>query len=624
MSTVCYQHLLVPKSVVLMGMGLYKTGLPVPSSNSIVQNILENYIPTAIATLIEPMWVLINRLLCMLQPLEELQTLNATAKKSIDMDYSSLPPQLVVFRALRSKHFVLAAVCAMALLANLLAVAFSGLFNQGQTDVRYTTTFYPPYEYKLVPINGSIGPDDEMALGSLFPSGAYQGGNGEDQFLVAESNFTKNTPLPSWTDESMFYLPTFSEDTDFAQSNSSYLEATTHALGAELDCTELKQGNNFQASMTNDSDSTLVSVNITIPHETGNIRCGTTRRLWPGGKEEGPGGFPYGCVTGPSANELAALLGPRENATQQEQDACNGLILLAWMRHSNGTCPLGKEMNMDRSLFVSCRPRVVTGRAKVQVDPKGRLQRPVENIVMGDPPANVTSVLSNNDTVNIIGQSNRYLVQFRGGNFHNDTFANDFLNYFMRRVNGTRIIDPNMPVPKFDEIMDPLNQVYSKLFAIWLGINKKNLFVPSSTGSRLPIDGYRVEKEKRLFLSTEMFLISEIILCIYVVVAIWVYARRPGQYLARMPTSIAALIALFAASAAVQDMRGTSHLDRKGRAKHLEQLDHRYGFGSFVGGGDGRVHIGIEKAPLVVKPRAKSTWLAHKLPLLRKRTGDLG
>jgi hypothetical protein len=120
-----------------------------------------------------------------------------------------------------------------------------------------------------------------------------------------------------------------------------------------------------------------------------------------------------------------------------------------------------------------------------------------------------------------------------------------------------------------------------------------------------------------------MFIISEAILCTYVVVAIWVYARRPGQYLARMPTSIASVIALFAASMAVHDMRGTSYLDKKGRAQHLERVDSRYGFGSFVGS-DGRVHVGIEKVPLVVKPRAKSTWLEQKMPLLRKRTGGLG
>jgi hypothetical protein len=50
-------------------------------------------------------------------------------------------------------------------------------------------------------------------------------------------------------------------------------------------------------------------------------------------------------------------------------------------------------------------------------------------------------------------------------------------------------------------------------------------------------------------------------------------------------------------------------------------LGARYGYGSFIGAADGRVHIGIEKVPLVVKPRAKSTWLEQKMPLLRRRTG---
>jgi hypothetical protein len=121
-----------------------------------------------------------------------------------------------------------------------------------------------------------------------------------------------------------------------------------------------------------------------------------------------------------------------------------------------------------------------------------------------------------------------------------------------------------------------------------------------------------------------MFIIAETILSTYILVAVWMYARRPGQYLARLPTSIASVIALFAASTAVEDMRSTSHLGGKERAQHLERLGSRYGFGSFIGGGDGRVHIGIEKVPLVMKQRAKTTWLEQKMPLLRKRSGGLG
>jgi hypothetical protein len=141
--------------------------------------------------------------------------------------------------------------------------------------------------------------------------------------------------------------------------------------------------------------------------------------------------------------------------------------------------------------------------------------------------------------------------------------------------------------------------------------------MPYKAGSSPALEGWRIVPERRLFVSMPMFIISEAILCTYVLVAAMVYVRRPGQYLARMPTSIASVIALFAASAAVIDMQNTSHLDKKGRARHLEKVDARYGYGSFIGGGDGRVHIGIEKTPFV-RVRSKTTWLKKKVSSFRK------
>ncbi len=132
-----------------------------------------------------------------------------------------------------------------------------------------------------------------------------------------------------------------------------------------------------------------------------------------------------------------------------------------------------------------------------------------------------------------------------------------------------------------------------------MGSYMNRLLVPYSTADSPNLDGWRVVLEQRVVLSTPMFVIAECILCIYVIVAIMVYLRRPGRYLARLPTSIASVVAMFAASAAVMDMRGTSYLSEKDRAKYLEKLDVRYGYGSFVGGNGGRVHIGIEKTPFV-------------------------
>ncbi|UPX11454.1 uncharacterized protein EKO05_0002060 [Ascochyta rabiei] len=65
-----------------------------------------------------------------------------------------------------------------------------------------------------------------------------------------------------------------------------------------------------------------------------------------------------------------------------------------------------------------------------------------------------------------------------------------------------------------------------------------------------------------------------------------------------MPTSLAAVITLFASSAAVMDFRGTSSMSNRERERYLADLDCRYGYGSFVGS-DGAVHVGIEKVPFV-------------------------
>ncbi|CAE7185453.1 hypothetical protein HRS9139_07140 [Pyrenophora teres f. teres] len=597
----------------------YVQGLPLPSSNSFVQNVLENYIPTAIATLIEPIWLLLNRLLCMLQPLEELQSCDARAKNSIDLDYSSLPPQLAFFKAFRSKHLVLAAVCAMALLANLLAVSLAGLFNQATIDIRHPKLFSAPLDLKFVPIDGDIGPDSFQQLGSMQTSGAYRGGDGHDQFLVSESNYTRGTPLPAWTDNKLFYRPFLPNDN--TSPNGSIFEGVTKAFGAELDCSKLEISNTFQAALEFYPDSVTAiapSVNVTITKGESKFQCTS-----PSKNELRSGPIGRGCVQGYSAAELVLLLQPqRFNATRTEIDACKEVVVLGWLRSTRSCGDVYPQpLTSTNSTFMQCKPRWVTGTANIRVDASGRLQDRAKEMKIQnttDSDANALQQLFSNNPVNLIGQSNLYLFQGSNPGWHNDSFADDFLNYFMvRAANNSDFLDNTLAVPSFDMLIGPLNKAYSSLFAIWLGINRNRLLVASDKQQQSLIEGWKIEPERRVFVSTPMFAISEAILGTYIIVAILVYLRRPGQYLPRLPTSIASLVALFAASSAVQDMQNTSHLDRKGRAQHLKYLDTRYGYGSFIGGGDGRVHIGIERTPFI-RRRTKSTWFEKKLPLFRK------
>ena len=199
----------------------------------------------------------------------------------------------------------------------------------------------------------------------------------------------------------------------------------------------------------------------------------------------------------------------------------------------------------------------------------------------------------------LISQSNLYIFQSDFTFWHNETVASGFLHYFIgRAANDGQFQDPKRGVPTWEHIQYPLQAAYAGLFATWMGLNNERLLVPRSNIDVQSTKGGRVVNQERIFLSTALFSIAMGILCIYALVAAIVYIRRPGEYLARLPTSLASIIALFAGSTAVQEMGGVSVLQRKARAKHFEKLDNRYGYGSYVGT-DGRVHIGIEKVPFV-------------------------
>ncbi|KAL5426206.1 hypothetical protein PMIN04_002103 [Paraphaeosphaeria minitans] len=119
----------------------------------------------------------------------------------------------------------------MALLANLLAAAFAGLFSHRVVDVQSQLPLEPPFDLKFVSIDGSIGPQGMATSGSDFASGAYNGGNGRDQFLAHETNYTRNTSLLAWTDKQFFHLP-FVSPTHANGTEISEYEAETTAFGA--------------------------------------------------------------------------------------------------------------------------------------------------------------------------------------------------------------------------------------------------------------------------------------------------------------------------------------------------------------------------------------------------------
>lgn len=109
-------------------------GIPLTTKSPIIRSIVQNYAPTAFATLLEPMWLILSRLLCLLKPYEVLRRGKARASRSLSLKYTAIPPQLAIWRALRAKHYLLAAVCFITVSTNFLAVTLAGLLNEGLAD----------------------------------------------------------------------------------------------------------------------------------------------------------------------------------------------------------------------------------------------------------------------------------------------------------------------------------------------------------------------------------------------------------------------------------------------------------------------------------------------------------
>ncbi|CAN9419840.1 unnamed protein product [Alternaria alternata] len=541
--------------------------------------------------------------------------------------------------AIRARHFMLAMVCGMTLMANLLATAFAGLFFQAaiefQTPVKFSLLLHPQF----TAINGSAGPGPRTPYFSTFQgqdqalfSGAHQGGTGEDHFLVSESNYTRNTSLPGWTDDHAFYLP-FGDSVDGFNGGVRTYKARTTFFSAKPNCRKLElhrdfriryfrkpsnpkwaslEGTNFEGKDFNVDDGLRFHAKLITPDNT-TTSC-VSKMGWSFGSPS-RGTSKNICREGPEAGEMVSAIADSYGnlssyGTLSQQNLCRSTGFVGWTRANVVDCSLNSpwEEDLDRpweyedakdnnTFVIACQPSLVIGSAAVHVDSAGRMLRPAEDIETNQDqsPEALASYFSN-DPSNLVAQSNLFIFQDMVSRLHWDSYASEMIHYHINREAGSlKFTDPNQPLPTMDDIEDPLERAYRRLFAIWLGVNKDYLFLPSNGTTLIP--GVVIASEERLFFTVPLFVISEIILGVYFVVAIFVFVRRPGRYLPRLPTSIAAIVSLFASSAAVKDLQGTSQMTNKEREKHLKHLDNRYGYGSYIS--NSVVHVGIEKTPYV-------------------------
>lgn len=592
-------------------LSLKSLGLPRPSENFEVLQILENYIPTIFATLLEPFLIVLNRLLCILQPFHDLQRGKAEKQKMFETTYTNTPPQFTIWRALRSRHFLLAAACTVSLLANILAVALGGLFNELPVSV-------------VSPI--SLQQSQMAALGrtSIIDSAIPDTYSGH--FYVVMANISNGTRLPPWTTPKFVLLP-FGASVPSSDNSSLIFRGRTRGFGVEPSCRTLSASQNM-SSFVNYSLFDNGTQAVSVVYKDIN---GTNQTCVPA--LTGSQFLEYNSPAGKSAYELFTALLPAKEAQGSRMirpnDAgfCERKMLVSWMRTDTT-----ESSGAVRARHIECSPAFRTGLFDVNVDASGyvldaTLVGGFDNVTTINTTEIDTLLTEANGIISDISglMPTSVLMGLNSFGWHNDTLTRDWMNYLLKvYTNSAAFVDPTKDVPDSNIIVPIVEDVYRRLFSTLLGLE---LSIFKQQSEPVLFEGTVTTPDTRIFMDETAFIISIAILGLNIIFASILYFRERNFYLPRMPSTIASIIAYVAASRAVREY---DMVEADQGSNRNQRTRTTYSFGRYIGV-DGRSHVGIEIDPLVVpldqRPTTGSdrissdTWFRRRNPVKIKQEG---
>lgn len=544
------------------------------------------------STLLEPFLVVLNRLLCVLQPYYDLLDGKRSPRTTIETKYDSLPPQLVVWRAVKAGHYFLAVLSLVVLMANVLAIGLGAIFNESPTPVFATR-------------NMTMLVSPSLSRADLLPE-SFATGKGTqyyDHFYIVQTNMSANTRLPPWIDTQFAYLP-FSDIT-FNDNSSAQYTATTRGFGTEATCSMLPTDNSSLSRLEYSYNTTagpatqqvIKAVYEDTPY--GN----TTKCLLPGFIDDAVGGV---LPKGKSAHEFYSALEQEDvntfkNASEEAVEFCEERIVLGWMRYDTSEAESGPDMT-----FLQCTTHLVTAQFNITVDADGYILRSER---FGDY-GNINEILGPS-AGNISRQANlligdKWHASSTGveGMWHNDSVTTDWMNYFLKlATNGTDLIDPNKPLPEAVRLIPIVQEIYQRIGAALLGANR-DMFTDSPQNQGSVLLATTQTQDTRIFMDNTALIISLTILGIYLVVSILLYARQRRILLPRMPSTIGSTVAYVAGSRAVRLYTGPGKAGQAGQT---------YSFGRYLGI-DGKAHLGIELDPYVIALDQKATLRGGRGP----------
>ena len=565
------------------------------SDTQIVTQIIFSFIPTVIATLLEPFWTLVGRYLALYQPYTELHRGNASPDSSLGLKYTNIPPVLIAPRALRHGHIILFLASMMVITANFLAVALGGIFDQGLKPLTSDLTVTYPF-------TTSINTENRTANKIQRVDGETFAKDTEEHWLVVNTNVIEGTDLPPWVTDEFYFLPF-----EWKSGNMSDLRTSmTQGYGGSLTC-RLLAGGTFQQISKMDggamdrgvSNRPTFGINVTMPiSDSGSVRCWNNHTIDVQLLKAGTHPFAVEWVWG-----LEASNGSDQKAVQ----ACGSQILAGWgrgeaNREDQDNSPFNTKTSaiMQSNTTIICSQQISTGEFKVTVDGEGRVKR---SKLIGELKYNDPTIFNRSTSVGNFTAQLATLFRaspMKGNDFgimHNDNSSHSFSQFIGEHLINKALSDPSTPSPSFEDAQHALSMFYKRFFTILLFQNQDRIFVPAGKVPRSEV-GKLESLKLRMSMDPVMFYIAVVVLGFQLIGGVIIYALRPRRFLPRFPYNLVSEISFFHASSALSDVAGTANMSSAMRGKHLKGLGWTYGYGKFRGS-NGTKHVGIEKMSLI-------------------------
>ena len=562
-----------------------------------------SFIPTVVATLIEPVWVVVTRYLALYQPWTELSKGYSSSAASLGLKYTNLPPVLVAPRALAGHHYILSLASLVVLASNGLAVALGGLFDNGPRPVSSAVTFElslspsidTQIQTKGIGITSSTIANVTGTIANVTGTFAK---DGEEHWLIAITNST-GTPLPPWNAPEFYFLPF--EWNATARNASDLMSANTWGFGANLTCKLLAgdvYGQQSWVGLSNNPDKTpAVALNVTIPMANGTeVRCNNSLVLLE----------PKSLETGRFAGEYLFGLGATDREDQEAEDFCNSFLAIGWSRGSIAVGELNggfRNYTIDMSTYenttILCAQQISSAEFNVVVDSEGHVQESKRLTPFSYDNSSLfshsTTIASFKAQLSTITRTNPSSGRDTGC-MHNDEYPRSLPHYLLEYTGQGALCNPSTPPPSFENAQLRFQQFYHEFAPIVIGQNSGRIFRSTTKdGGRKPqVSGQRISILNRVSMDPVMFYIAVVLLGFSALASIVIFTARPRRFLPRLPDSLAAEIGLFYASQALEDTAGTAHMSSAMREKRLAALGMEYGYGKFMGT-DGKVHLGVER-----------------------------